>query len=198
MSTYCEPSRTTLVLLLAAGLLAGLASVGSALFTSTATVDANTFTTGTIILNTNPTTALVTFSNMAPGDQVTAPITVTNNGTLQLRYAVTSVATNTDSKNLRDQLVLTVKSGVTDCSNSGFGSSGTQLYSGVLGSDSPGTKIIGDPAQGEQAGDRTLNASSSETLCFNVTLPSSTGNSYQNATTTATFTFSAEQTANNP
>jgi len=190
-------ARTILVLLLAAGLLAGLASVGSALFTSTATIESNTFTTGTIVLNTNPTSALVTFSNMAPGDQVTAPITVTNSGTLQLRYAVTSVATNTDSKNLRDQLVLTVKSGVTDYSNSGFGSSGTQLYSGVLGSDT-GTKIIGDPAQGEQTGDRTLNASNSETLCFNVTLPSSTGNSYQNATTTATFTFSAEQTANNP
>jgi predicted ribosomally synthesized peptide with SipW-like signal peptide len=190
--------RTTLVLLLAAGLLAGLASVGSALFTSTATVDSNTFTTGTVVLNTNPTATLVTFSNMAPGDQVTAPITVTNNGTLQLRYAVTSVATNADNKNLRSQLVLTVKSGVTDCSNNGFGNSGTQLYSGVLGSDSPGTNIIGNPAQGEQTGDRTLNASSSETLCFNVTLPLSTGNAYQNATTTATFTFYAEQTANNP
>lgn len=190
--------RTTLVLLLAAGLLAGLASVGSALFTSTATVDANTFTTGTIILETNPTTALVTFSNMAPGDQVTAPIVVTNNGTLQLRYAVTSVATNTDNKGLRSQLVLTVKSGVTDCSNSGFGSSGTQLYSGVLGSDSPGTNIIGNPAQGEQAGDRTLNAGNNETLCFNVSLPLGTGNAYQNATTTATFSFQGEQTANNP
>lgn len=190
--------RTTLVLLLAAGLLAGLASVGSALFTSTASVDANTFTTGTLILNTNPTSALVTFSNMAPGDQVTAPITVTNNGTLQLRYAVTSVATNTDNKNLRSQLVLTVKSGVTDCSNSGFGNSGTQLYSGVLGSDSPGTNIIGNPAQGEQTGDRTLNANSYETLCFNVALPLGTNNNYQGATTTATFTFYAEQTANNP
>lgn len=190
--------RTTLVLLLAAGLLAELASVGSALFTSTATVDSNTFTTGTVILNTNPTSTLVTFSNMAPGDQVTAPITVTNNGTLQLRYAVTSVATNADNKNLRSQLVLTVKSGVTDCSNNGFGGSGTQLYSGVLGSDSPGTNIIGNPAQGEQSGDRTLNPNSSETLCFNVTLPLSTNNNYQNATTTATFTFYAEQTANNP
>lgn len=190
--------RTTLVLLLAAGLLAGLASVGSALFTSTATVDANTFTTGTIILETNPTTALVTFNNMAPGDQVTAPIVVTNNGTLQLRYAVTSVATNTDNKGLRSQLVLTVKSGVTDCSNSGFGNSGTQLYSGVLGSDSPGTNIIGNPAQGEQAGDRTLNAGNNETLCFNVSLPLGTSNAYQNATTTATFSFQGEQTANNP
>lgn len=190
--------RTILVFLLAAGLLAGLASVGSALFTSTATIDANTFTTGTVILNTSPTTALVTFANMAPGDQVTAPITVTNNGTLQLRYAVTSVATNTDAKNLRNQLVLTIKSGVTACTNGGFGTDGTQLYTGVLGSDSPGTNVIGDPTVGQQTGDRALNASANETLCFNVTLPSATSNSYQNTTTTATFNFQAEQTANNP
>jgi hypothetical protein len=30
-----------------------------------------------------------------------------------------------------------------------------------------------------------------------VNLPTSTGNAFQNATTTATFTFDAEQTANN-
>jgi hypothetical protein len=38
----------------------------------------------------------------------------------------------------------------------------------------------------------------SETLCFRVNLPLATGNGFQSATTTATFTFDAEQTANNP
>jgi hypothetical protein len=188
--------RTLLVLLLLVGLTAGFASVGSALFTSTATVDANTFTTGTVIISTTPTTAAVTFSNMAPGDQTTAPITVTNSGTLDLRYAVKSVATNADSKSLMSQLVLTIKSGVTTCTNGGFGSSGTQLYSGALGSVA-GINVIGDPTTGAQAGDRALSASASEVLCFNVSLPSNTGDAYQNATTTATFTFSAEQTKNN-
>jgi camelysin-like metallo-endopeptidase len=185
--------RNALKLFVLAGLLAGFANAGSALFTSSATVDANTFTTGTVILSTNPSTALLTFSNMAPGDQVTAPLSVSNAGTLQLRYAMTSAATNTDSKALRDQLTLSIKSGVTTCTNAGFGSTGTQLYSGSLTAGA-----LGSPTAGAQAGDRTLNASSNETLCFNVTLPINTGNTFQNATTTATFTFDAEQTANNP
>jgi len=43
-----------------------------------------------------------------------------------------------------------------------------------------------------------LNAGASETLCFRVTLPSSTGSAYQSASTTTTFTFDAEQTSSNP
>ena len=72
---------------------------------------------------------------------------------------------------------------------------GTQLYSGDL--DSTAGKLVGDNTQGAQAGDRALAASGSETLCFRASLASSTGNAYQGATTTATFTFDSEQTANN-
>jgi spore coat-associated protein N len=183
----------TLVVL---GLLVGLLTVSAlALFTDSTSVPANTFSTGTVDINTSPTSALVTFSNMAPGDQVTAPITVSNAGTLQLRYAVTSVSTE---NTLAAQLDMTIKSNVTTCTTAGFGGSGTVLYGpGDLGSVA-GVNVIGDPAQGNQSGDRTLNASANEILCFNVTLPLSTGNTFQNLTTTATFTFQAEQTANNP
>ena len=188
--------KKALVLLIVTGLLAGFAKSGFALFTSSATIGANTFTTGTVELTTNPTTALVVFSNMAPGDQVTAPVVVTNNGSLELRYAITATATNPDSKNLMSQLALTIKSGVTTCTNAGFTGDGTQLYTGALGSLA-GINVVGDPTTGAQSGDRNLAASANETLCFNVTLPLATGNAYQNATTTATFTFAAEQTINN-
>ena len=69
------------------------------------------------------------------------------------------------------------------------------LAATVLGASGAG---FGNPAAGAQAGDRTLAAAANETLCFRVTLPSGTGNAYQSATTTTTFTFDAEQTANNP
>src|SRR5437868_2202001 len=108
--------------------------VSMALFTSTATVPANTFSTGSVVISTNPTTALVTFSAMAPGDQVTAPITVSNDGTLALRYAISSASTNADSKGLKDQLTLTIKSGVTTCTNAAYAADGTSLYSGDLDS----------------------------------------------------------------
>ncbi|MBA2382021.1 MAG: hypothetical protein H0V73_07915 [Chloroflexi bacterium] len=172
-------------------------AVSLALFTSTATVPANTFSTGSVSISTNPTTAMVTFSTMAPGDQVTAPITVSNNGTLDLRYAISSVATNADAKGLKDQLILTVKSGVTTCTNAAYAASGTNLYTGDL--DSSAGLIVGDATSGAQTGDRALppTTGNTEVLCFNVSLPSATGNAFQSASTTATFTFAAEQTKNN-
>ena len=188
--------RKIFVLSIVAGLLAAFASGGSALFTSTSTVTANTFTAGTVAISTNPVTALVTFANMAPGDQVTAPLVVSNAGSLDLRYAVTSVATNADAKALMSQLVLTIKSGVTTCTNAAYGATGVTLYSGALGSVL-GINVVGDPTAGFQAGDRPLTTLTNETLCFHVSLPIGSGNAYQAATTTATFTFNAEQTANN-
>ena len=182
--------------LLVVSAVASFAAFGSfAIFTDTQSVPNNTFSTGTVDIATNPTTALVTFSGMAPGDQVTNPITVSNAGTLQLRYAVTSTTTENV---LAGQLDLTIKTGVTTCTNAGFDTDGTVIYGPADLGSVAGTNVIGNPAQGNQAGDRTLNASANEVLCFNVELPSSTGNTYQGLTTTATFNFQAEQTSSNP
>jgi predicted ribosomally synthesized peptide with SipW-like signal peptide len=169
-----------------------------AVFTDQDTVGANTFTAGTISLTTSPTTALITYSNMQPGDAVTNPMVVTNAGNSQLRYAISSTATNADGKALKDQLVLTIKTidittPATPCDN--FDGTST-LYTGDL--DSTAGKIVGDNTQGSQAGDRVLNAAANETLCFRASLPLATGNTYQSGATTATFTFDSEQTANNP
>ncbi len=185
------------ILIVAVGLAVVGGVVGSrglAVFTSTASVGSNTFTTGTVSLTTSPTTALVTFSGMAPGDQVTAPITVTNAGSLALRYAITSTTTENV---LATQLALTIKSGVTTCTNAAYAATGTVLYNAAaLGNTTP-INVIGDPAQGSQTGDRAL-ASGSETLCFNVSLPLATGNTFQGLTSTATFSFQGEQTQSNP
>ncbi|MBI1886014.1 MAG: hypothetical protein HYS09_06855 [Chloroflexi bacterium] len=167
-----------------------------ALFTDTASVPSNTFSTGTVDIATAPTSALVTFSSMAPGDTTTQSLVASNAGTLALRYAISGSATNADAKGLKDQLVLTIKTidvttPGTPCDNF----DGTQLYTGDV--DSTAGKLVGDNTTGAQAGDRALSASASETLCFRVELPTGTGNAFQNATTTATFTFDAEQTANN-
>jgi predicted ribosomally synthesized peptide with SipW-like signal peptide len=185
---------------LALGALVTVASIGVgaaslAYFASTATVPANTFSTGSVILSTNPTTALVTFAAIAPGDAVSAPISVSNDGTLALRYAISSVSTNVDTKGLKDQLVLTIKSGVSACNNIDWVTDGTQIYSGDL--DSTAGLLVGNATTGADTGDRTLAASANETLCFHVSLPSSTGAAFQLAATTATFTFAGEQTKNN-
>jgi hypothetical protein len=69
----------------------------------------------------------------------------------------------------------------------------TTVYTGALSA-----AAFGDPSQGGQAGDRTLAGGANEDLCFAWSLPLASGNGYQGATTTTTFTFNAEQTANNP
>jgi predicted ribosomally synthesized peptide with SipW-like signal peptide len=178
---------------------AGFVGVGTlAVFNDRETVAGNTFTTGDVDISTAPATAVFTVPNMAPGDTVTPPagIVVTNAGSLDMRYAITSVATN---PTLASQLTLSVNEA--DTSGPGPAAcddfSGAPIYSGELDSGIGGL-IVGDPAQGVQSDERSLAPGANETLCFRVHLPLSTDNTFQNMTTTATFTFDAEQTANNP
>jgi Camelysin metallo-endopeptidase len=188
--------KAILVLVLSLATVAVVTS--GAVFTDSQAVGGNAFTTGTVDLSASPASAAVSFDGMMPGDSVTAPITVNNDGTVQYRYAVTSTATNADSKDLAAQLDMTIKSAVTDCTSGGFAADGTVLYGPAALGDTTGIDVIGDPSQGGQAGDRTLSAAASEELCFRVSLPSSTGPAFEGATTTATFTFNAEQVASNP
>lgn len=177
--------------MLTLGVVAGAPwAATQAVWTDTQAVGANSFSTGSVDISSSPTTALVTFSSMAPGDTVTAPVTVSNAGTMQLRYAVTTSISG--STTLSDGLTLGIKSGVTTCTTAGFSATGTSLYSGSLTAGA-----VGSSTQGSQVGDRTLAASANEALCFQVQLPSNAANSLQSLTATATFDFVAEQTANN-
>jgi predicted ribosomally synthesized peptide with SipW-like signal peptide len=187
------PTRLALT---AAVLLLGAAAItvaSLALFTDTATVTGNTFSSGTVDISATPASAVVSLPAMAPGDQTTAPLTVGNLGSLALRYAVRSTTTEDV---LAGALVLTIKSGVTTCNNANWSASGTTLYTGRLGSVASDA-LIGSVATGANPGDRALASGASEVLCVNVTLPTA-ATVGQGATTTATFDFVAEQTANNP
>jgi len=189
-------SRILVVLLLVGVVAAGLGVASNAIWTDSEPVGANTFSTGTVLISTSPATALVTYSGMAPGDEVTNPITVTNDGSLELRYAVTSTTTE---DTLAAQLDLTIKTGVTTCTNAGFDTDGSVIYGPADLGSIAGIDVIGDPTPGDDTGDRTLAGSGgNEDLCFNVELPSATGDPSQGLTTTATFTFEAEQTSSNP
>ena len=181
--------------------LTGASMVSMALFTDQQT-DQETFTTGTIVLDSTKIAALnLTSSAMMPGDSLRSAVTVENDGTAQLRYAVSQSSTNADSKLLRDSLLLVVKT--EDTGGGAFGTDGdycddangtTLRASAALGASG---NLIGNPTQGSQAGDRTLDSETNEVLCFYVSLSISAPNSMQGAATTTTFTFDAEQTANN-
>ena len=175
----------------------GAGQLSLAIFTDQETVN-GTFSSGSVIRDDVKIDALtLSTAGMVPGDTVTDDVVVENDGSVQLRYAVSTASTNTDGKALRNVLTLTVKE--IDATTPGTPCNDfdgvSVLAATVLGASTAG---IGDPTVGPQAGDRTLAASANETLCFRVTLPGGTGNAFQAATTTTTFTFDAEQTANNP
>jgi len=170
-----------------AALTFGAGSVSLALFTDSATTTW-AFTTGTIDITSSP--AVVTaITGMMPGDSATSPLTIANAGNATFRYAMSTAATLA----LGGQLTLDVRA-----EDAG---GGCALFTGAVIVAS-GTTLngaaIGNPAQGAQAGDRVLAGGASEVLCFRVSLPIGTGNTFQGVSSTATFTFAAEQTANNP
>jgi spore coat-associated protein N len=182
--------RVLIALMVMLALASFGATAGSlALFTDTATVAANDFTAGAIDIAAAPASAMISYSPMMPGDSVTGTLTVSNAGSAQLRYAMTTVTTNPDGKGLNAAIALEIRTQGTSCA----AFDGVSLYSGTLAA-----AAMGNVAAGDQAGDRTLNGGTGEVLCFRASLPIGTGNGYQAATTTATFTFEAEQTANNP
>ena len=180
--------------LAAFGVAAGQISL--ALFTDQESVDA-TFAAGTIDLDSAKIASLsLSVPAIMPGDTITDDVVVHNVGSAELRYAMSTSSTNADTLDLRDVLTLSVKETDTTTPETPCNDfdGATVVTSTALGTSSGG---FGDPAVGPQAGDRVLAAGAQETLCFRVSLPEATGAAYEGATTTTTFTFDAEQTANN-
>jgi len=198
-------TKWILVALIAVGLLAALVGTASrAIWTSSVDVDANDFTTGSVTIGTIPATNALNLTLAKPGD-TTGPVAiqVQNTGSLNFIYSVSassSPATALDTEmdlevRLNDATVGGDATPGTPCDEF----DGTRLHlSGGPGDLVPaGGLIIGDSAVGNQGtpggGDRTLNASTNEDLCFKVTLPTAAPNSAQSLTTVVTFTFWAEQ-----
>lgn len=174
--------------LAALGVLSGVVWAGTFATFSDTTTGESTFTAGTvdIALDDDTTDAYsftaIEMSNIKPGDVKYAPLTVKNLGTLGFTYSMSTSATNTDSKGLKDQLTLEVRevAATTDCDATGFDASVTTLVSsGALSAAAISS--------------RSLAASANEVACFKVVLPSTADDTYQGATTTATFTFNATQ-----
>ena len=170
----------------------------SALFTDTAAVTAGAFTTGTVSLTSVYPTTTLALANMAPGDTVYAPITVANDGSLTSRYSMTSVTTG--DAPLAAALDMTIKTVAlaANCNSGGWAAAVPMTGAPVGPMDfgsAGGLPIIGSIAAGNQTSDQTLVNGTNHILCVQVVLPTSW--TTQSVTASSTFTFTAEQTANN-
>jgi len=171
-----------------AALTLGAGSFSLAQFTDSA-ASTWSFTAGSINIDAEATVGAAV-TGMMPGDSVTQDLVVSNLGTEQLRYAMTTVAPGA----LGDALTIEVRGVDVDTVGCGSFDGASIVLAGTILDGA----AFGNPIQGPHAGDRVLNGGANETLCFRATLPLSADTSLQGASTLATFTFDAEQTKNNP
>jgi spore coat-associated protein N len=121
---------------IATAAICGLAFVGigqlatGAIFDDSANASV-TYTTGDVEIEANgqASATLTAASNLAPGDTTYRPVSVTNVGSLDLRYAVSGITTS-ETKNLSNALRYTIYRGmsVAEC-NAGNTASGTAIVS---------------------------------------------------------------------
>lgn len=176
------PSRA-LKTVAALGMLSGAVWASTfAAFSDTVDAPTSTFTAGTLDLvgtGTPTFTTLMTAGNMKPGDAVYAPLALSNGGTLDLTYGMGVQTLGGTGL----PLTVSVKSGVTACTDVGWGTDGT-----VVRTD--------DPVASAAFTGRTLTSpAGAETLCFRLQLPSTADNTAQGRTASVTFRFTAAPTA---
>ena len=185
------PRIRAAVVVSTASSVAGLSLISSLL--GTATPSGDSLVTGTIDVAIAPASAVVTAVDMAPGDVLTAPLTIVNSGSLNLRYGLTStVDADPGSVALAGQLRLRIRSEVTTCTTATFDADGVDEYGGTAGAvfgSVAGVSIVGNPAGGGGIGSRIVGAGGVEILCVQVALPRSTASEFAGLRTVATFSL---------
>jgi len=197
---------TVTILVLAAAGATSLTT--SALFTDQDGL-AGTISTGSIALTADGGGFELPVGGLAPGDTVLAPLTVTNAGSLELRYAMSLSAATTDppagtagTGDLRTQLRARVYADAT-CTRASTDAATAlgdtrDLVEGDFGLPAVATAIVGNPATGSQSGDRALPAITGvETLCVRVDMSRDADNTFQSTAAELSFLLASEQTVNN-
>lgn len=182
--------RFLLLLLLAVSALPSVTTsvISISLFHERAVIATDAWAPSAINVSAEPA-LLMQVSGMLPGDRHSGVLTVANLGADTLRYALVSTSTDADSRGLRDVLLTDVRSAGSGCD----AFDGQLLYHGPLSGAG-----FGDPAAGQQAGDRLLGAAERELICVRVALPEAAGNRHQRSSTTVSFTVLAESTLTGP
>lgn len=192
--------------------ICGMAFIGLGQLTTGALFQDNagssfTYTTGQVkILAAGDTQVPLPPSKLdAPGDTNYSPITISNAGSLDLRYSITGTSVDklgTGGRPLSDVVEYNVYSvtAQSNCSAAGIldGSSHLLTTASVKLPPTISTNVVGDPQTAPALGDRTIGASGKDdTLCITSNLPTTADNSYAAESVLATFTFNAVQTDNN-
>lgn len=168
----------------------GLAGLGlttlvtSAIFTDNDDTGRTGIVTGTVDIEAGESVAFVLPpGNLAPGDSIYSPVTVTNAGSLALTYGVQYSATSADGKGLAQVLTMELFAAAPTCDEAGV-SGLTPIGTADSGLSGTATNLT--------TADRGLIAGADEDLCVRVNVPD-IGNEYQDSSADLTLTFLAQQ-----
>lgn len=159
-------------------LAVALTAASGATFTAQTANPSNSFTAGNLSMdNSKDGAAILSASNMKPGDTTSGTVDITNTGSVTGIFKLSKTAlTNSDSTyRMADKLNLEVN----DCGTDGDCSSKSNVYDGTLagiGTDLP----LGNYGAGV-----------THRYEFNVEFDGSADNNYQDANAKATFTWDA-------
>lgn len=165
-------NKILIALIIMASLSFGMGAGTHAWLTSQAASSGNIFQTGELILGFNDNTVadgFINANNLAPGDSTNAFLDIRNEGDFDFKYKVSAAMSNGDI-NLFNKLKLTINNGTVN------------LYDGPLN------------LLDQQIG--IISPEGTQRLYFTVTLPTDSGNQYQNTTCIAQIKFNATQVDN--
>ena len=160
----------------------GVTAASGATFTAQTANPSNTFTAGTLTMsNSNPGAAILTASNMKPADPATkGTVVIKNTGSVKGNFKLTrSALSNSDNTNPMAALLNVV---VTDCGadqDCTTAVDNSNTYTGTLAAMSAPISL------------GTWNAGEQHKYEFAVALDSTADNTYQSASSNATFTWDA-------
>jgi hypothetical protein len=178
LTTIASRPKQTLAALAVALLAVGVAVGSSASFTASAPIVTNTFSSGTLSIAASPGSALLTATNLAPGDSVTGDADIENTGSVSGDFSMDTIDV-AGSDYLLEGLELRIQ----DCG----------LFVGVT----PPPCLAGSPEV--YSGDvktasavlGAWNAGDKHRYRFTVTLPSTADNTYQGLSGSVTFRWNA-------
>lgn len=178
-----------------------------AYFTSTAHNDGNTFTTGTVDINTGGTLPINILA-AAPGDSTNQTLKIKNDGTLDSYFKATyenvvnpnldwtknSGATDQTAQKLGDEIQATVTlnpTGTTfDSGYTQYGPSNYEVFDGTL------SELLASGINSLSESYGAMNPKGEAVLAIHLSLPTGVGNEAQGATTSGDLVVKGTQAAN--
>lgn len=173
-----HPRRTLgalAVVLAAAGITVG----SGANFTASSANPSNTFTAGTLAIGNSESSAILAAPNLKPGDSVSGTVDIQNTGSVAGAFSLSTSNAADSTPSLLGQLDLRIEDcGAYSGSTAPTCGSGTVVHNGKV-------SALSAAALG------TFAANAKHRYKFDVSLPQSTGNTFQGKTASVQFDWSA-------